>query len=295
MFGGFGLIRTLNDDSGQVLGISFAPNGKILASVSLDRFTRLWDVHTGNVIRRIPNGKYPSRSVSFFPGGRKLVVGGGELAFSVVDAANGERIYNVPILLDDRSFELSQTAPLAGNSCGVDFVTISRDGKLIASSDICGVVALRRADDGTVLRLIQRHYSYPGFVPAPRAGPTTLSFFPDDTKLAGGSGNLIVIWQVATGREIVRLEGHQGHASAVAFAPTEQAVLVSGSWDMTVILWSFADRKPLWTYTVPGKIDLINDVAFSPNRKLIAVAHWRFARLIDASTGQPFSFRGTRQ
>jgi len=283
-----GLIRSLQDDSGQVLSLSFAPKGDLLASVSLDRVIRLWDPKT-TTVRRVSDGRYPSEGVSFSPDGKRLFVStSDEDAFSVFDVLTGRKIYDVPLLRDARPLQRGDSSPLRGNSCRVDFVALSHDGKLIASSDICGTVALRKAEDGAFLRTFERQYSYPGFVPAPRAGKTTLAFSADDTVLAGGSGDSVVVWNVSTGKESTRLEAHQGHIAAVAFPQSQMATLVTGSWNGAVTLWSLRKRQPEWTYTIEGNggVAMINDVAFAADNSLIAVAYWKHATLINAHTGK---------
>src|SRR5262249_28717005 len=43
-------------------------------------------------------------------------------------------------------------------------------------------------------------------------------------------------WDLATEKEVRRLEGHRGRATAVAFLPGGRR-LVSGSWDHTALVW----------------------------------------------------------
>src|SRR5262245_25075424 len=44
-------IRTMQGHSGSVLGVAFSPDGKILASCSRDKTTKLWDIEMGKLLR----------------------------------------------------------------------------------------------------------------------------------------------------------------------------------------------------------------------------------------------------
>jgi WD40 repeat protein len=50
------------------------------------------------------------------------------------------------------------------------------------------------------------------------------------------------LWDVATGKELRRVEGHAGLVRSVAFAP-DGRWLVSGSFDGSVRLWRLAKGR----------------------------------------------------
>ena len=54
---------------------------------------------------------------------------------------------------------------------------------------------------------------------------------------AGGSDNLIRLWDLGTGDVQYRLEGHTGSVAALAYDPKAR-LLVSGSFDTTIRLWN---------------------------------------------------------
>ena len=67
---------------------------------------------------------------------------------------------------------------------------------------------------------------------------SSIVFSPDGKILAsGGWDNTIKLWDIATGKVISTLTGHQGRIWSVAFSP-DGKTLVSGSEDRTIRLWS---------------------------------------------------------
>jgi len=66
------------------------------------------------------------------------------------------------------------------------------------------------------------------------------------------------------GREILRLEGHSGPVTAVAFSPDDTLALTGGA-DRTVRLWSRRDGKQIW---MSGDLASgVSSVAFSPDAR----------------------------
>src|SRR4051794_41987119 len=64
----FGTVRLRH--GGGVTCVAFAPDGKPLASSSLDRTVRLWDPATGRELRRFEGHKAAVESVAFAPDGK---------------------------------------------------------------------------------------------------------------------------------------------------------------------------------------------------------------------------------
>jgi len=78
-----------------------------------------------------------------------------------------------------------------------------------------------------------------------------IDFSPDGQTIASGSGddfslneNTFSLWDVSTGKEIKRFEGHTGTINSVNFSP-DNSTIASGSSDATVRIWPDHRRKTI--------------------------------------------------
>ncbi|MHC6202356.1 WD40 repeat domain-containing protein [Breznakiellaceae bacterium SP9] len=97
-------------------------------------------------------------------------------------------------------------------------------------------------------------------------GGNSVAFSPDGTQLVSGAGKTVILWDIATGREIRTLLGHSDYVSSVAFSPDgTQLVSGAGDWntDGTVKLWDAATGREIRTFS--GHSGPVNSVAFSPD------------------------------
>ena len=73
----------------------------------------------------------------------------------------------------------------------------------------------------------------------------SVAFSPDGKHIVSGSEDKTVrIWDRESGKELQKLEGHEGAVNSVAFSPDGKHI-VSGSWDETVRIWDHASGKEL--------------------------------------------------
>jgi len=112
-----------------------------------------------------------------------------------------------------------------------------------------------------------------------------LAFSADGKRVAsGGEDRLVRLWDVASGKELLRLAGHRDEVTSVAFSRDGRRLL-SGSKDRSLRLWDAEKGSELAHFT--GHTDGVRAVALSPNGKwAISGGEDRTVRVWDVVAGK---------
>jgi WD40 repeat protein len=156
-----------------VIGVAFAPGGRIFASFSEDRSIRLWDVETRSEVRRIDDAHGDLVGVgAFSPDGQRLLTAAQDHTVKLWDTATGALVRELPrqrrmawalafvdarraliggydgtlCLWDTESATVLDTVSLESSTDWIKHLALTRDGHSVYASTERGVV-LRFAVD----------------------------------------------------------------------------------------------------------------------------------------------------
>ncbi|PPR07493.1 hypothetical protein CVT26_013462, partial [Gymnopilus dilepis] len=118
-----------------------------------------------------------------------------------------------------------------------------------------------------------------------------IAFSEDGKWVASGSTDLAVrIWDVETGQEKRKFEGHTGHIQSICFSPDGQRV-ISGSDDRTIRVWNLETGEE--EKRLEGHSDSVRSVSSSPDgRTVVSASSDTKIRIWDLSTGQEKTLNG---
>ncbi|MDQ3764379.1 MAG: TIR domain-containing protein [Actinomycetota bacterium] len=313
--------RTLRGHTNIVNEVAFTPDERTLATASVDRTIRLWDV--GDRDRPRPLGTPLTghtdavASVVFSPNGQTLATASADRTARLWDVGDRDRPRPLGTPLTGHTDAMTSTVAFSPN--GQTLATASadrtirlwdvgdRDRPRPLGTPLTGhtdaVMSVAFSPDGQTLAaasslqtelwdLTERDRPRP--VGTPLTGHTdavmSVAFSPNGHALATASADQTVrLWDLSD-RDRPRplsqpLIGHTGAVIGVAFAP-DGRTLASGSGDRTVILWNLSDRSQPRQLgpSLTGHTNWVKGVAFAPDgRTLATVSFDQTVRLWDLS------------
>jgi WD40 repeat protein/serine/threonine protein kinase len=269
------------DHPGWVYAVTYAPDGKLLATGCQDGSAVLWDAVSGQRVRTLTGHAGAVAAVQFSPDGKWLATATEPLAqVKLWDVATGQEVASANeglrlaaftpdgqhlVVAQDRGLKVltvptlrplwSQPAQPQPHS-----LTLSPDGKTVLVGNEAGQVQGWDVTTGKRQRTLAAHT---GWVFA-------LAVSPDGRWLASGGGEKTAkLWEVSTGRLHATLTGHSSAVRGIAFTPDGKH-LVTVSGDRTIKLWDTTTQKEV--QTLRGHEDRIRAVAFAPDGRQFATA-----------------------
>ena len=259
------LIRTLDGLSGGVAKAVFSPDGRQLATACQHRTIEIWDVETGERVMTLKGHTAALRRVAYSSDGKRLISASWDKTAKVWDLADGSLIGSTP----------EQSLPVSDAKFTPDgkrFVTTTGnwrewkqpgDMKLWDASDCRELVHVgtyaAELKGAIVLPRGNRAVSFAPMgariwdlnagaeLSAFSAGKplTAAALFPDGRRIALGDakGN-VSIWDLASGRQLARLLGHEQNMFALTVS-ADGSLLVGCSRDGTTNIWPLKPKLDL--------------------------------------------------
>ncbi|MBE9011616.1 caspase family protein [Pseudanabaenaceae cyanobacterium LEGE 13415] len=267
-------IATFEGHRDQVNTASYSPDGKLIATGSIDKTIRLWNLE-GASLETIQGHGAAVTHLSFSPAGTQLLSASADKTARIWQVNPLPRLNTglsamsvsadgniIAIAAPDSTIQLQTKTDfriLKGHTAPVTQVQISPDDSLLISASADKTIRLWNISTGELIRTISGHNDR----------VTALSFNPDRQSFASASADrTIKIWAIE-GDLLTILQGHTDEVTSIAYSSDGR--LASGSVDNTVRLWDI-DRR---TSTILGKHRLaISALAFSSDGKTLASASW---------------------
>ena len=197
------------DHGARVVCARFSPDDRWLATGSIDRVVRIWDVEKGRLARQLEGHLSRIWSIDFSPDGTRLASGGLSGDLFVWRLRDGSRLYSV------KASERAITA-----------VSFSPDGQRIATGSLSRPINIWRADRGEISATLEV-----------TEGTIGLDFAPDGGRLVVlHSDGRATVWDPVRSSLLDRIGigGEQGYW--VEVSPDGEHALLTGEdvelWDI---------------------------------------------------------------
>jgi WD40 repeat protein len=257
--------KVLTDPAGPVRALTYAPDGKMLASGSWDGAVKIWGPRTGAEVAMLPGQKLPVRCLAFFP--KDLLASGGERQVRIWEI-DREQVDHI----------------LPGQENDVNELAVSPNGKWLATSNVA-------REDKAIVKIWEWPLGQIHEIPRHAATAPCLAFSPDSKTLATGfQDGRILIWSVPSCKKLAGFKAHASDVLALRFNAKGDR-LASAGRDRVAKTWRWKESKDEHVFNAEqvftGHGSEVHGLAFSPDGLLLGTgATDGTARLWEIGSGR---------
>jgi len=268
-----------------ILSVAFSPNGLWLATGSMDKTIKIWNLKSGRLKSHFKGHKKLIRAIAFSPDNKWLASSSADRSVIIWNLSSGKLHYRLAAhpssvwsvgFSSDSAWLASASKDktiktwnmktkklqhiLAGHKDGVATVAYSPNGDILASGGIGGMVKLWNLKTGQLADTLSKH----------KDEIWSVAFSPDGKLLATASkDNTIKIWQTKSYRLLKSLKAHRNGVSSVVFSPDSEWI-ISTSIDNNVKFWNIENGHLEHTVSGGNNNDWLWSIAISPDAKWLA-------------------------
>lgn len=259
---------TLSKHNGDVVAVSYSPDGKLLATAGSDRKVIIWEAATGKELRTLYGHSQGLEDIEFSPDGRYLATASDDKSVKLWNPLNGQElrsftgftdvIWKISFSADSKFLATggNDTANVWDINTGQSILTLEAQHAPIAFSPL-GTYLATSGDDGTTK--LWDTDSWEEYLSFPFAA-NALAFSPDEERLVTAMEELKV-WDILTGEELMAPAEFKAVIIGIEFNP-DGSQLAAGSQDGTVGIWDSQSGKRM--FILAGHAGAVNDIAFNP-------------------------------
>lgn len=285
----------------SVGALAFSPDGLLLATAGWEGGIAVRNVESGEELGFFLTDETHIHAIAFAPDGQSIAVAGedgsltrwsldqllptttfvghDDLVFEVVVTPDGSYLASVGKdgtlrLWDSKTgVEIRRLRWRAGSVYSVD---VNADGTRMATRGSGGMIRIWELPSGRLLREQAVDYRV-----------RNLRFSPDGTRLAAGAvrkgarpetkGPAVAIWDVETGEELTRLQGHRGKVMRMDFHPDGTRLVTTShrgddATDGRTLVWNLRTGEFVLALQPEGDA-MSNSVLWSPDGSRIYTGH----------------------
>lgn len=247
-------------DKSDINTLAFNPDGFILAAGEASGKIAFWDTVTGELVEDLDANLSEVRSIAFNNDGSIL--------------ASGSASDNVVRLWDTETLQQVQTLKPEGKIQGINNITFSADGGLLAAGCVDSTLQLWNVNTYQHIKTLTGHN-----------GVQSISFSPDLRTLASSDyDGTVRIWNLFTGETMRTIAEFYGEYECFDVSPDGKTIACQGE-NRTIYLFDAASgsiQKKIWRQSYRE----VWDIAYSPDGKTFAGADIQDITLFDADTSK---------